>query len=218
MKRSICTFFVLLLCVSLCACGKDEAVVEVEEMIDQLPLTANFHTEPLILEVERAYDALTEKQAKKVENYEALAELRRKYDALAASDPFAVAYWKLADHDRDFVNDIGLSSRLAHCSKNKMPCVEIVEVWRDGNNYEVVTLKEGDRSYCVNSRWITSTGSIKGSISHYPINTPKYYYIGSNYIKDESYDLEKINEVINLYKFEGDYEKASWSNIIFPKE
>lgn len=214
MKKMLkCLMLILVLCLTLCACGKNEAVLEVEEIINQLP-SVSLRDEQPILEAERAYDTLTEKQAKKVENYEKLVEQRSEYDRLAAEDPFAAEYWKLSDHDRKFVNNMGLGGRLFFCSKNKMPYVEIVGVWRDGDKWRVITLKEG--LYYAHDE-IRSGSKVSGTMPYQISEYLLAYFTSGSYVEDESYDLEKINEVINLYKFEGPYEGASWSFVITPE-
>ena len=95
-----------------------------------------------------------------------------------------------------------------------MPYVEIIGVWRNGDKWRVITLTEGD--YTVHDKTrvgFGATGNMPYEISAERLSS----FTSGSYAKDESYDLEKINEVINLYKCEGPYEGASWFHIIFPE-
>lgn len=71
MKRIIALLLVCVLVLSLCACGKSEAVKNVEALIDALgeitPERAN-----AVQEAQNAYDALPEEEKAKVGNYETL--------------------------------------------------------------------------------------------------------------------------------------------------
>ncbi len=82
MKKVISLFFVLVMCLSLCACGKSEAVKNVEAMIDALG-EITLESIDAICSAEDAYFALTEDEQKKVDNYEILAEARDAYYELA---------------------------------------------------------------------------------------------------------------------------------------
>ena len=69
MKKAISLFLALVLCLSLCACGKSEAVKNVEAMIDTLLGSAEYNVE----EIEAIYAAfaeLSEKEQKRVRNYD----------------------------------------------------------------------------------------------------------------------------------------------------
>ena len=87
---------------------------------------------------------------------------------------------------------MGLICKTSHCTPKKLVHVEILGVWRDGEEYRILTMEEGSDFYTTH-HVKDSTWSSSSSI---------FYYIENRFAKDESYDLEKINEVINLYKFE----------------
>lgn len=82
MKKVISLFLVLAMCLSLCACGKSEAVKNVEAMIDALG-EITLESIDAIRSAEDAYDALTEDEQKKVGNYKTLTEARDAYYELA---------------------------------------------------------------------------------------------------------------------------------------
>lgn len=78
MKKVISLVLALALCLSLCACGKSEAVKNVEAMIEALTeVTENMGEE--IVVVRDAYDALSEEEQKKVKNYDDFNAVRDPY-------------------------------------------------------------------------------------------------------------------------------------------
>lgn len=82
MKKTISLLLALILCLSLCACGKSEAVKNVEAMIDTLG-EITLESIDAIRAAEEAYSALTEEEQKKVKNYKTLTEARDAYYELA---------------------------------------------------------------------------------------------------------------------------------------
>ncbi|MBR4889587.1 MAG: hypothetical protein IKU17_10625 [Clostridia bacterium] len=82
MKKWIAWLLVVVLCLSLCACGKSEAVKHVEAMIGSIGEVTLESIEP-IRAAEDAYNALTEEEQKKVGNYKTLTEARDAYYELA---------------------------------------------------------------------------------------------------------------------------------------
>lgn len=80
MKKVISLLLALVLCISLCACGKSKAIKEVETLIDAIgEVTAD--SETAVLTAEKAYDALTTEESEQVENYSALMEAREALDS-----------------------------------------------------------------------------------------------------------------------------------------
>lgn len=71
MKKITVFLIGLAMCLSLCGCGKSEAVKNVESRIEGIG-TVSWESEAAIAEVEKAYDALTDKEKSSVGNYEAL--------------------------------------------------------------------------------------------------------------------------------------------------
>lgn len=96
MKKAVSLLLALVLCLSLCACGKSEAVKNVEAMIDALG-EITLESIDAIRSVESAYNALTEDEQKKVNNYETLTEARDAYYELALVGDWCVYYIDLYD-------------------------------------------------------------------------------------------------------------------------
>lgn len=82
MKKTISLLLALILCLSMCACGKSEAIKSVEAMIDTLG-EITLESIDAIRSAEDAYSALPEEEQKKVGNYETLTEARDAYYELA---------------------------------------------------------------------------------------------------------------------------------------
>ena len=74
MKKAISLLLALVMCLSLTACGKSEAVQNVEGMIDALMGSAEYTAED-IEAIHSAFAALSEKEQKKVGNYDDFSEL-----------------------------------------------------------------------------------------------------------------------------------------------
>lgn len=73
MKRGISLVLVLVMCLSLCACGKSEAVKKVEEQISAIG-DVSLDSKNAIDSAQQAFDALPEDEKAKVENYFQLVE------------------------------------------------------------------------------------------------------------------------------------------------
>lgn len=80
MKKLITAIAVLALCLSLCACGKSEAVKNVESMIDALGEVTSGSADA-IEAIENAYNALAAEEQAKVSNYAAFVTARDHYYA-----------------------------------------------------------------------------------------------------------------------------------------
>ena len=98
MKKAISMFLVILLCFALCACGKSEAVKNVEAMIDTLG-EITLESIDAICSAEAAYHALTADEQEKVSNYETLTNARDAYYELALIGQWAEPYITLYDVD-----------------------------------------------------------------------------------------------------------------------
>ena len=81
MKKIAAALLALLLCLTLCACGKSEAVIAVESMISQLG-EITLDSEEAIIASEIAYGNLSEKEKEKVENYPVLLDARDAYEKI----------------------------------------------------------------------------------------------------------------------------------------
>lgn len=82
MKKALSLLLVLVMCLSLCACGKSEAVKNVEAMIDALG-EITLESIDIIRAAEDAYAALTKEEQTKVSNYKTLTAARDSYYELA---------------------------------------------------------------------------------------------------------------------------------------
>lgn len=96
MKKVISLFLAVVLCLSLTACGKSEAVKNVEAMIDALG-EITLESIDAIRSAEDAYNALTADEQKKVENYKSLTAARDAYFELALVGDWAELYINLYD-------------------------------------------------------------------------------------------------------------------------
>lgn len=81
MKKIISLVLALVMCLSLCACGKSQAVKDVEEAINAIG-EVSLDSEEAILKAERMYDYLTDSEKSNVENKGVLVEARYAYDRL----------------------------------------------------------------------------------------------------------------------------------------
>jgi len=77
-KRMTAMILILAMCLSLCACGKSDAVVNTEELISSIG-EVTWQSEAAISAAQQAYDALSEDEKKQVENYTVLEEAQKKY-------------------------------------------------------------------------------------------------------------------------------------------
>ena len=82
MKRVISLLLTLIMCLSLCACGKSEAATAYEALVEEIG-TVSLDSEESIIEAENAYQALTDKEKKSVEESNDILENKRaEYDSL----------------------------------------------------------------------------------------------------------------------------------------
>ena len=80
MKRTFTLFLAVLMCLSLCACGKNEAVKNTESLIAAIG-KVTLDSESAIVAAEEAYAALTAEEKEKVENYTVLTDARSIFDS-----------------------------------------------------------------------------------------------------------------------------------------
>ena len=81
MNKVISLLLALVICLTLCACGKSEAAELVDSMILSIG-TVTLNSEDALLSAEKAYDQLSEKDKDKVENLAVLLEARIAFDKL----------------------------------------------------------------------------------------------------------------------------------------
>ena len=82
MKKLVTFLLAVILCLSLAACGKSEAVKNVEAMIDALG-EITLESIDAISAAENTYGDLTTEEQEKVKNYETLTAARDRYYELA---------------------------------------------------------------------------------------------------------------------------------------
>ena len=85
MKKLLFLILSLLLLASLCSCGKSQAVIEVETMINTIDVVT-LDSGDALETAEAAYASLKEKEQVKVENYQALVDARANYDQLVLEE------------------------------------------------------------------------------------------------------------------------------------
>ena len=73
MKKGISLVLALVMCLSLCACGKSEAASNVEELISAIG-EVSLESKDAISSAQEAFDALSEDEKAEVENYYMLVE------------------------------------------------------------------------------------------------------------------------------------------------
>ena len=81
MNKTLVFILALCLCVGLCACSKSENVIRVEALIDNLG-AITLESEGEIEKAMKAYNSLTDKEKKSVENYAILEESVAELDKL----------------------------------------------------------------------------------------------------------------------------------------
>ena len=81
MKKTISLLLILVMCLSLCACGKSEAVKNVEALIDALG-EVTVDSEAAIVAAEEAYNALAAEEQSKVANAAKLTDARETFEKL----------------------------------------------------------------------------------------------------------------------------------------
>lgn len=79
MKKTISLLLALVMCLSLCACGKNDAVKNVETLIDAIG-EVTLDSDAAIAAAEEAYNALTAEDKTAVENYALLQSARESLD------------------------------------------------------------------------------------------------------------------------------------------
>lgn len=148
MKKLITAIAVLALCLSLCACGKSEAVKNVESMIDALGEVTSGSADA-IEAIENAYNALAAEEQAKVSNYAAFTTARDQYYAqiLPGSWRYShVELWTVLNTDL-CGNDFVLNSDMTW---NGNACGSMSGTWQvsngevilheDTNDYEFLRL------------------------------------------------------------------------------
>ena len=84
MKKAISLFLALIMCLSLCACGKSEAVKETEQAIKAIG-KVTMASRDAIEEADNLFDALTSEEQAKVSNYNDLTKTKDELQSLVNS-------------------------------------------------------------------------------------------------------------------------------------
>lgn len=99
MKKVISLVLAIAMCLLLCACGKSEAVLKVEELISAIG-EVSLESKSAIESAQEAFNALTEEEKAEVENYSVLVESHDAFKQLEAKEAYEniKAAWQIADH------------------------------------------------------------------------------------------------------------------------
>lgn len=81
MKKAISLFLALIMCLSLCACGKSEAVKETEQAIKAIG-KVTMSSQDAIEEASNLFDALTSEEQAKVSNRNDLSKAKDEFQSL----------------------------------------------------------------------------------------------------------------------------------------
>ena len=81
MKKAISLFLALIMCLSLCACGKSEAVKETEQAIKAIG-KVTMSSQDAIEEASNLFDALTSEEQAKVSNRNDLSKAKDEFQGL----------------------------------------------------------------------------------------------------------------------------------------
>ena len=107
MQKIISLVLVLVMCLSLCACGKSEAVKNVEAMIAAID-TVSIENLDAVYSAMNAYDALSKEDAEKVKNYDAMTDALDQW--LEANLPRQWVYQPTYFHDiEEMYNKVDLT-------------------------------------------------------------------------------------------------------------
>lgn len=133
MKRAISFLLVLVMCLSLCACGKSQSVKDVENAIKAIG-EVSLDSNDAILKAERLYDNLTDSEKSEVENKAALVEARFTYDKFY----------------NDKVYDIAKEAYELLCEAEKMYCFIMIN-WRNAGLFgRKNSLSIRNKDFCKN--------------------------------------------------------------------
>lgn len=104
MKKTLPVLLFIVICLSLCACGKSKAVSEVETAISAIG-EVSIDSREAIETAEGLYSALTDKEKEQVENYTLLAEAHEEYVFKLSANAYEhikTAYELVSDFAQDY--------------------------------------------------------------------------------------------------------------------
>lgn len=141
MKKIISLVLVLVMCLSLCACGKSQAVKDVETAINAIG-DVSLDSIEAIARAEHMYEILTDEEKSQVENKTLLAEARFTYD-------------NLLNNNNDSWNNEKEANRLASIEKFRKYCVEngvqltqvsVFQIEVEGQGVNISVLVQGEEN------------------------------------------------------------------------
>lgn len=193
MKRAISFLLVLVMCLSLCACGKSQSVKDVENAIKAIG-EVSLDSNDAILKAERLYDNLTDSEKSEVENKAALVEARFTYDRF-----YNDKVYDIAKETYDVLSEVA-----------KLYYFEAANVQAVGELAKSKKMLITDTDFCKTLAEATS------SYRNIPSFTEEEVQQGlKNYLEEEWATKEPeatstvcINVILStLYSVRGDYEK-----------
>lgn len=196
MKKTISLILVLGLCLSLCSCGKNKAVKNVENLINAIgQVSAN--SKDAVAAAEKAYSELTEKEREAVGNYSVLTEARSALDAALREKQLEDLYTAVScewvnvnDMDRYVFNPDGTGT---HGEKT-------VDFTIDPDN-KVLSVTEGATSSATTEFTIDLENNPPRLI---PKNAATYYVAAENYEAIAQEIRDEYTDILTSYEY--------WSN------
>ncbi len=176
MKKTLCLILVFVLCLSLCACSKSEAVRNVEDMINAIG-EVTLESKADIDAAEKAYNSLPEEEKGSVGNLQTLHEAKRQYDYLQQEQALLGRWLVLSPFFWD-------TMELEFRENGVCTYLNI-----DTNELEYQITADGIWSYLFDLSWDTIAGiSVLKDESGYV------------YVREGEYDqlLEQVYEVVDL--------------------
>lgn len=192
MKKVISLLLALVLCLFLCACGKSEAVKNVEAMIDGIgEITVN--SGDAITAAQTAYDALSEDEKSKVGNFANLSSARTSY-VIALID----AIGKITPDSKDeIIKAESAYNALSDEEKAKITNSDVLyTAWAD---YYYACLLGDWQTISTGEQIFTLSANDSLAVQGYT-STWKYFgnYILVNLGAEVQFDISDIDDVIVL--------------------
>ncbi len=144
MKRVISLFWALVLCISLCACGKSEEAKTVQKAISEIG-EVTYASGSAIEEAEKLYNELTDAEQKTVNNYDVLVQSQEKYNEIVLA-PAAEMQERI-----DQMTDAFLAMDIASCREALTSIRGLKSEWEtlDSEYVEVIlaAMSDEDQTY-----------------------------------------------------------------------
>ena len=220
MKKLTAVVLLIILCLSLCACGASKNVSSVEGKISAIG-RVSLESGPAIIEAEEAFNALTEKEKASVKNYDSLVAARNNYDYFKKIREQLIGQWGYYDAAGDihFItfmkNDMAY---MTHSDNHIRPSLGTITYGAFGIDEEYIYLyRETLYSVLTNSGPTYTTGKNTKMLFRYSYEngnlclsySPDYSYSGETKATEEAakpagsapreYTLEK-NDWDSIFK------------------